>query len=73
MLIFTKQCSKLFLTFKSVHPYYVATKMSKIKKASWFAPDPNYYARSALNMVGIEMETVGCLSHAIQVKPHKAA
>jgi 17beta-estradiol 17-dehydrogenase / very-long-chain 3-oxoacyl-CoA reductase len=54
------------IVFQSVHPYYVATKMSKIKKASWFAPDPNYYAQSALNTVGIELETVGCLSHAIQ-------
>jgi 17beta-estradiol 17-dehydrogenase / very-long-chain 3-oxoacyl-CoA reductase len=54
------------IVFQSVHPYYVATKMSKIKRASWFAPDPTYYAQSALNTVGIENETTGCLSHAIQ-------
>jgi len=54
------------VVFQTVHPYYVATKMSKIKKASWFAPDPNYYANSALNTVGIENETTGCLSHSIQ-------
>jgi len=52
--------------FQCVHPYYVATKMSKIKRPSFFAPDPNYYANSALNTVGIESQTVGCLSHAIQ-------
>jgi len=52
--------------FQCVYPGYVATKMSKIKRANFFAPDPDYYAKSALDTVGVENQTVGCLSHAIQ-------
>jgi len=54
------------IIFQCVHPYYVATKMSKVKRANFFAPDPDYYASSALDTVGNESETVGCLSHALQ-------
>jgi len=51
--------------FQCVHPYFVATKMTEMKP-SFFAPDPDHYANSALDTVGNESQTVGCLSHAIQ-------
>jgi len=52
--------------FQCVYPYAVATNMTKIKRGNIFAPDPTYYANCALNTVGLEDETVGCLSHSIQ-------
>uniref|UniRef100_A0A915HLX6 Estradiol 17-beta-dehydrogenase 12 n=1 Tax=Romanomermis culicivorax TaxID=13658 RepID=A0A915HLX6_ROMCU len=52
--------------FQCVYPYYVATNMSKIKRPSFFAPDADTYAKSALNTVGLESETNGCLAHSLQ-------
>lgn len=51
-----------------VLPYYVATKMSRIKKPNVFAPGPTTYVRQALGTVGVESRTMGCWSHALQVK-----
>lgn len=49
-----------------VLPYYVATKMSRIRKPSVFAPSPTSYVQEALGTVGVESRTVGCWSHALQ-------
>ena len=54
--------------FQSVLPYFVATKMSKIRRASFFAPDPTTYVRSALKTLASQSRTFGCLSHALQVR-----
>ncbi|XP_068706685.1 very-long-chain 3-oxoacyl-CoA reductase-like isoform X2 [Montipora foliosa] len=54
------------VTCQCVLPYYVATKMSRIRKPSVFAPSPTTYVREALGTVGVESRTTGCWSHALQ-------
>jgi len=54
------------VTVQCVLPYYVATKMSRIKKPNVFAPGPTTYVRQALGTVGVESRTMGCWSHALQ-------
>lgn len=41
--------------------------MSKIRKSSYFVPDPIYYTRAAVATIGIQSETNGCFAHALQV------
>ncbi|XP_073514269.1 very-long-chain 3-oxoacyl-CoA reductase [Phyllobates terribilis] len=53
------------VTVQSVLPFYVATKMSGIRKATWDKPRPEDYVRSALNTVGLQSRTNGFLPHAI--------
>ena len=53
--------------FQCVLPYYVATKMSRIRNPNVFAPGPTTYVRQALGTVGVESRTMGCWSHALQV------
>ncbi|CAH3172430.1 unnamed protein product [Porites lobata] len=54
------------VTVQSVLPYYVATKLSRIRKPNVFSPSPTSYVRQALGTVGVESRTVGCWSHALQ-------
>ncbi|XP_028942317.1 very-long-chain 3-oxoacyl-CoA reductase [Antrostomus carolinensis] len=50
---------------QSVLPYYVATKMSKIRKPTFDKPSPEKYVRAALGTVGLQSQTNGCLPHAL--------
>ncbi|NXV71195.1 DHB12 reductase, partial [Atlantisia rogersi] len=50
---------------QSVLPYYVATKMSKIRKPTFDKPSPKTYVRAALGTVGLQAQTNGCLPHAL--------
>ncbi|NWV85238.1 DHB12 reductase, partial [Dasyornis broadbenti] len=50
---------------QSVLPYYVATKMSKIRKPTFDKPSPETYVRAALGTVGLQSRTNGCLAHAL--------
>ncbi|RLW09880.1 hypothetical protein DV515_00002365 [Chloebia gouldiae] len=50
---------------QSVLPYYVATKMSKIRKATLDKPSPETYVRAALGTVGLQSQTNGYLPHAL--------
>nr|XP_033784261.1 very-long-chain 3-oxoacyl-CoA reductase [Geotrypetes seraphini] len=50
---------------QSVLPFYVATKMSKIRKPTWDKPSPEIYVQSALKTVGLQSQTNGYLPHAI--------
>lgn len=50
-----------------VLPGYVSTKMSKIRKPTFFAPSPDKYVDSALSTVGIESHTLGYWPHNILV------
>ncbi|KAF7246564.1 hypothetical protein EG68_10180 [Paragonimus skrjabini miyazakii] len=51
---------------QSVCPLLVATAMSKVRNASFFVPSPAKFAASALDMLGVEETTVGCVQHALQ-------
>ncbi|KAL7744708.1 hypothetical protein ACLKA6_017202 [Drosophila palustris] len=53
------------IIIQSVQPGFVATNMSKIRKASVFAPTPETYVKSALATLGIATQTAGYLPHAL--------
>uniref|UniRef100_T1I1N3 Uncharacterized protein n=1 Tax=Rhodnius prolixus TaxID=13249 RepID=T1I1N3_RHOPR len=48
-------------------PGFVATKMSKIKRATWMAPSPGAYVSSALKTVGIQSHTTGYFPHTLHL------
>ncbi|NXJ03310.1 DHB12 reductase, partial [Odontophorus gujanensis] len=50
---------------QSVLPYYVATKLSKIRKPTFSKPSPETYVRAAIDTVGLQSQTNGCLPHAV--------
>ncbi|XP_069479427.1 very-long-chain 3-oxoacyl-CoA reductase [Ambystoma mexicanum] len=50
---------------QSVLPFFVATKMSKIRKPTWDKPSPECYVRSALGTVGLQSQTNGYWVHAL--------
>jgi len=54
------------IIFQVVYPFYVATKMSGIRRKSFIAADPDEYAQSALDTVGVVDMTCGSLSHEVQ-------
>lgn len=51
------------VTVQCIIPALVATKMSKIKKATWMAPTAEKFVESSLKTVGIESITTGYLPH----------
>lgn len=51
------------VTVQCVCPGIVATKMTKIKKATWMAPTPEKFVEATLKTVGIEECTTGYLTH----------
>ncbi|XP_057327888.1 very-long-chain 3-oxoacyl-CoA reductase [Microplitis mediator] len=53
------------VTVQCVLPGPVATKMSKIKKASWMAPTPEKFVEACLKTVGIESRTTGYPPHCL--------
>nr|KAG5689554.1 hypothetical protein BaRGS_022057 [Batillaria attramentaria] len=56
------------ITIQVVMPYFVATKMSKIRRTSMFVPSPTDYVRSALNTVGLQGLTFGALKRKASKK-----
>lgn len=46
----------------------VATKMSKVKRTSFFTPDGAVFAKSALNTVGNTSDTTGYITHQLQLE-----
>ena len=52
---------------QDVKPWFVATVMSGIQRASRFAPDPITYTRAAVATIGIQHTTYGYFYHALQV------
>ncbi|KAG9260808.1 very-long-chain 3-oxoacyl-CoA reductase-B [Astyanax mexicanus] len=50
---------------QSVLPFYVTTKLSKIKRASLDIPTPERYVRSQISTVGLQNQTNGYLPHAV--------
>ncbi|XP_076143946.1 very-long-chain 3-oxoacyl-CoA reductase-B [Alosa pseudoharengus] len=53
------------IIIQSVLPFFVATKLSKIRRATLDKPTPERYVAAALNTVGLESQTNGYLPHAI--------
>ncbi|XP_053472930.1 very-long-chain 3-oxoacyl-CoA reductase-B isoform X2 [Ictalurus furcatus] len=53
------------IIIQSVLPFYVTTKLSKIKRASLDIPTPETYVASQLSTVGLQSQTNGYLPHAI--------
>ena len=53
--------------FQNVMPFLVATSMSLVKRTRYDIPDGISYARAALATTGIQQNTFGYYSHAIQV------
>ena len=51
------------VTVQCVTPGLVATKMSKIKKATWMAPTPDKFVEASLKTVSIESYTTGYPPH----------
>ncbi|KAM6159619.1 very-long-chain 3-oxoacyl-CoA reductase [Erethizon dorsatum] len=50
---------------QSVLPYYIATKLSKIRKPTLDKPSPDTFVKSALNTVGLTSRTCGYLVHSL--------
>ncbi|XP_028812779.1 very-long-chain 3-oxoacyl-CoA reductase-B [Denticeps clupeoides] len=53
------------IIIQSVLPFYVATKLSKIRRATLDKPSPERYVAAELNTVGLQSQTNGYLPHAI--------
>lgn len=55
------------ITVQSIQPGFVATNMTKIRKAHTFAPSADTYVESALKTLGIAERTPGYLPHTLVV------
>lgn len=53
------------IIIQSVMPFFVATKLSKIRRATLDKPSPERYVAAELNTVGLQTQTNGYLPHAI--------
>ena len=49
-----------------VMPYFVTTKLSKIRNPSLFIPTPDNYVKSTIKTIGRTTRTYGCVAHALQ-------
>ena len=54
------------ITIQSVNPLLVVSKMSKVKRASFFIPSPDGFVRQAIRTIGYQPVTVGCFAHQLQ-------
>ncbi|XP_054580616.1 very-long-chain 3-oxoacyl-CoA reductase [Eptesicus fuscus] len=50
---------------QSVLPFYVATKLAKIRKTSLFVPSSEAYVKSAMRTVGLKTRTNGYPAHSL--------
>eukprot|EP00066_Takifugu_rubripes_P018934 XP_011608200.1 PREDICTED: very-long-chain 3-oxoacyl-CoA reductase-B-like [Takifugu rubripes] len=53
------------IVIQSVLPFFVVTKMSKIRRPTLTAPSAEHYVSAELNTVGLQTQTNGYLPHAI--------
>ena len=60
------ECKNKGIIVQSIMPYFVATKLSKIRRTSWLIPSPSKYVRSALSTIGETSRSYGYYAHAIQ-------
>ncbi|GLV42942.1 spidey [Carabus blaptoides fortunei] len=52
---------------QSIQPGFVATKMSKIKKATFMAPTPQHFVKHALTTIGIQEHATGYYAHSLMM------
>jgi 17beta-estradiol 17-dehydrogenase / very-long-chain 3-oxoacyl-CoA reductase len=50
---------------QSVLPYYVATKLAKIKRPTWDKPSPETFVKSAMKTIGMQSRTNGYPIHSL--------
>ncbi|XP_028258551.1 very-long-chain 3-oxoacyl-CoA reductase-B [Parambassis ranga] len=53
------------IIIQSVMPFFVATKLSKIRRPTLDKPNPERYVAAQLNTVGLQTQTNGYLPHAV--------
>ncbi|KHJ97331.1 hypothetical protein OESDEN_02697 [Oesophagostomum dentatum] len=56
------------ITVQTICPMLVATKMSKVRRTSFFTASAEKFAASAVRSIGLADDTTGYLSHQIQVE-----
>ncbi|EFX74260.1 hypothetical protein DAPPUDRAFT_226844 [Daphnia pulex] len=55
------------VTVQTVHPGFVVTNMSKLRRSTWTAPTPDTFAKAALSNLGLDDRTAGFWFHKIQL------
>uniref|UniRef100_A0A8C3YUL3 Very-long-chain 3-oxoacyl-CoA reductase n=1 Tax=Catagonus wagneri TaxID=51154 RepID=A0A8C3YUL3_9CETA len=50
---------------QSVLPYFVATKLAKIKRPTWDKPSPETFVKSAMKTIGVQSRTNGYPIHSL--------
>ncbi|KAI1720353.1 short chain dehydrogenase domain-containing protein [Ditylenchus destructor] len=63
--VLRKEYGNTGITIQSVCPMLVATKMSKVRKSSYFTPTPAEFAKTAVRTIGHVSETTGCFPHQL--------
>uniref|UniRef100_F1KX08 Steroid dehydrogenase let-767 n=1 Tax=Ascaris suum TaxID=6253 RepID=F1KX08_ASCSU len=66
--VMRREYSKTDLIIQCLCPMVVSTKMSKVRRPSFYIPSPEQFAKSAVRTIGIAPETTGYFSHQIQVE-----
>jgi len=66
--IMRKEYANTGIIIQTVCPMLVATKLSKVRKSSFFTPSPEQFAKQAIRSTGLVDETTGCISHQIQAE-----
>lgn len=57
-----------FCFLQSVLPFFVATKMTRIRKPTLDKPTPERYVAAELTTVGLQSQTNGYFPHAVMVR-----
>lgn len=60
--------SVVFAALQSVLPFFVATKMTRIRKPTLDKPTPERYVAAELSTVGLQSQTNGYFPHAVMVR-----
>ena len=60
-------------SLQSVLPFFVVTKMTRIKKPTLDKPTPERYVAAELSTVGLQSQTNGYFPHAVMVRSARTA
>lgn len=64
---------KLNSALQSVLPFFVATKMTRIRKPTLDKPTPERYVAAALTTIGLQDQTNGYFPHAVMVRLYRSS